>query len=314
MTTVRVHHRLGFAAVASVLLLIIVMVPFAVGSAVTSIVQPSLFSVYNLTAPASTPAPTHSRLDINVIGLDQWSGLLTLRISGTHVCNPGCDRDDRFLFVATRRHAGSGEGLPPSQSVSFPPTARELTEEIKLPVAGDPVRFPFDAYDLDLGIIMERVYPDGTTEVLSSEDANGHLFIRLQSHVPQTVLRSVRAIDPKTVPSAEEGYRYVYVEEMVLTRPLYLRILTVLLVLLVSSAAAYAVFMRPLDQLVLNSGALILGVWGVRSILLGSSLPGITAVDLALSVVILFLLVAITWRAFLYLHRLSGHPLRRGHQ
>src|SRR5207253_11279785 len=69
------------------------------------------------------------------------------------------------------------------------------------------------------------------------------------------------------------------------------------LVLLVSAAAAYAVFMRPLDQLVLNSGALILGVWGVRSILLGSSVPGITAVDLALSVVILFLLVAITWRS-----------------
>ncbi len=58
--------------------------------------------------------------------------------------------------------------------------------------------------------------------------------------------------------------------------------------------------MRPLDQLIINSGALVLGVWGIRSILLGTGVPGFTAVDLALAVVILFLLATITVRT-LYL-------------
>jgi hypothetical protein len=108
-------------------------------------------------------------------------------------------------------------------------------------------------------------------------------------------------------------YQYLYVEDLTFERPLYLRVLTILLVLLVSAVAAYAVFMRPFDQLILNAGALVLGVWGIRAILLGTAVPGITAVDLALSMVILFMLVAITVRALQYLAR-AGQvewPLRR---
>jgi len=94
---------------------------------------------------------------------------------------------------------------------------------------------------------------------------------------------------------------YMVTADMVFSRPLYLQVLTVLLVLLVTAAAAYAVFLRPLDEIVINLGALVLGVWGIRAILLGTSVPGFTAVDLALAVVILVLLIAITTRALLYL-------------
>jgi hypothetical protein len=87
--------------------------------------------------------------------------------------------------------------------------------------------------------------------------------------------------------------------------------LTVLLVLLVSAAAAYAVFLRPLNELIIGSGALVLGVWGVRGVLLGSSLPGITAVDLALIIVMLFLLATITVRtAWLLEERSTVKPIR----
>jgi hypothetical protein len=88
-------------------------------------------------------------------------------------------------------------------------------------------------------------------------------------------------------------------------------VLTVLLVLLVSAAAAYAVFLRPLNELIVGSGALVLGVWGVRGVLLGTSIPGITAVDLALIVVMLFLLATITVRtAWLLEERSAVKPMR----
>jgi hypothetical protein len=82
-------------------------------------------------------------------------------------------------------------------------------------------------------------------------------------------------------------------------------VLAVLLVLLVAAAAAYAVFLRPLNELVINAGALVLGVWGIRSILESDSAPGATALDLALSVVIVFLLGAITVRALIFLDERS---------
>jgi len=78
-------------------------------------------------------------------------------------------------------------------------------------------------------------------------------------------------------------------------------VLAVLLVLLIAAAAAYSVFLRPLHDLVLNSGALVLGVWGIHGILTPQNLYYLTAVDLALSMVIIFLLGAITVRAFLYI-------------
>ena len=77
---------------------------------------------------------------------------------------------------------------------------------------------------------------------------------------------------------------------------------THLLVLLIASAAAYSVFLRPLHDLVLNSGALVLGVWRIRSILTPQNLFSLTAVDLALSTVIIFTLGAMTVRALLYVH------------
>jgi ABC-type multidrug transport system fused ATPase/permease subunit len=90
--------------------------------------------------------------------------------------------------------------------------------------------------------------------------------------------------------------------------------LTVFLVVLVSAAAAYAVFLRPLNELVLNAGALVLGVWGIRAILLGANVPGFTVVDLSLMVVILFLLLAITWRALYFFHERSHLSLPLAHR
>ena len=59
---------------------------------------------------------------------------------------------------------------------------------------------------------------------------------------------------------------------------------------------------RPLHDLVMNVGALVLGVWGIRSILTLSNIYYITAIDLALSMVTIFLLGAITVRALCFVH------------
>jgi len=56
-----------------------------------------------------------------------------------------------------------------------------------------------------------------------------------------------------------------------------------------------------LQELVLSAGGLVLGVWGVRSIISPSSQGFVSAVDLSLALVILFLLGAITIRALVFL-------------
>jgi hypothetical protein len=81
--------------------------------------------------------------------------------------------------------------------------------------------------------------------------------------------------------------------------------------LLVTAAAAYAVFLRPFQDLIINAGGLILGIWGIRGILTPSRVQYVTAVDLSLAVVIIFLLGAITLRALGFFYQRSELPMPR---
>jgi hypothetical protein len=296
----RARSRLGFVMVAVLLLFIASLLPFAVGSIVTDILLPAEDRLYQLT-PSDTPeAATHSRLEVDLISLNEWEGTVTLRVNGHHACNPSCPWEDRLLFLSLPVSSMQSEALPPSVAVTLPPTAHELTQTFTLPISGDPVRYPFDTYRMRLGVIMQRVMPDGSVVPLSAAEARGHLFLSMRTEVLRTALAPPLPADPQAFGVSEGGYPYVIVEQIGLARPAYLRVMTILLVLLVAAAAAFAVFMRPLNEIIINAGALVLGVWGIRAILVGDA-AGLTAVDLSLATVILFLLVAITVRSLRFL-------------
>ena len=109
-------------------------------------------------------------------------------------------------------------------------------------------------------------------------------------------------VDPHRVSSSDDPFEYAQAFEVMFERPPYVRVLAVMLVILIAAAAAYSVFLRPLHDLVVNAGALVLGVWGIRGILTPSNISYITAVDLALSLVIIFVLGALTIRALMFVH------------
>jgi hypothetical protein len=308
--TPRLHHKVGFGVVGTLVLFILVLLPFVLTSALSEIFLPPKLTTVSLTPPRTAAASTYARLQLDVISLDQWGGTVTLRASGVHICQPACDSSIRIAFIALPSSPDE-QASPPSDSITLPPSAREVTQDIKLPIDGDPIRYPFDSYLVNVGMTAEQVSPDGTTHVATPAEVQGHYFATLTSRVPLVRARKSERIDPASLPPNPDGYQYAAGARIALTRPFYLQILTVLLVVLVASAAAFAVFMRPVNELVLSSGALILGVWGIRSVLLGSQVSGFTAVDLSLSVVILFMLSAIAVRAVLYLHSLAGHPLRQ---
>jgi hypothetical protein len=54
--------------------------------------------------------------------------------------------------------------------------------------------------------------------------------------------------------------------------------------------------LRPLSELIITAGALVLGVWDIRALLLGTEFTFMTGGDLALMGVILFLLTVLTLR------------------
>jgi hypothetical protein len=114
------------------------------------------------------------------------------------------------------------------------------------------------------------------------------------------------SLDPAHFTIPDSAARLALVVRLRFQRPAYEEILAALLVLLVGATATYAVFTRPLTELVINAGALILGIWGVRALLAGTARPGPTGLDLALSLVILVLLGGGTVRMLYDLHKRSG--------
>ena len=310
--TRRLRYQFAFALIATLLLLLVVMLPFSVASVVTDVLGPPEGRRYPIPGDQPTPtAPHFSRLNVDVIGLDETAGLITLRVSGHHFCAEACPWNDRLLLFSVPLDGQLHESLPPSGSVTLPGGAGEVMQSVQLPVEGQPLRYPFDWYDLRLAVAMQRVYPDAKTEAVTPTDAREHLYLSVQEQIARQSMEPPVAVEPVSVRVASAPYDYLYVRDLRFQRPVYLKVLAVLLTLLVTAAAAYAVFLRPLNELVTNSGALVLGVWGIRQILVPGNYFYVTAVDLSLSVVILFLLGAITVRALLFVHDRSGLALNK---
>jgi len=298
----QLRYRVAFFVTALVAVGVVVTLPFSVKSVVDDVLGPSTGRVIQITPRGSgPPEPNHTKLHLAVTSIDEVQLVATVRVSGHHHC-PGCTWKNRLLLVAMSGDDGDADGLPPSAAVTLAPNDVEVSEMVQLPVRGHPIHYPFDRYHLMIGVAYQRVYPDGKLETLSAAQAQGRLFLSLQELLPRNAMQGPFPIDVHRVRSSDDPFEYVNAFEVTFVRPPYLRVLAVMLVLLIASAAAYSVFLRPLPDLVVNSGALVLGVWGIRGILTPSNLYYITAVDLALSMVIIFMLGALMIRALLFVH------------
>src|SRR5262249_3586799 len=161
-----------------------------------------------------------------------------------------------------------------------------------------------DQYELWLGVTFEREFEDGRVMRSGMPEATGAWSLTFQEKLPHLTLVEAVAVNPasvETVDNERMDLHYAFVHRFTFHRPAYLRVLGLMLVLLVTAGAGFAVFLRPLQELVLSAGGLVLGVWGVRSIISPSNQRFVSAVDLSLALVILFLLGAIALRALLFL-------------
>jgi hypothetical protein len=135
------------------------------------------------------------------------------------------------------------------------------------------------------------------------------LDFSVNSDIPRITMAAPKLLRTGQYDTA--GVTYDSVAALDLYRPAYLRILTVLLTLLIVLAAAYGVLFRPFTQIVPTVGASVLGVWGVRSLFVGSYPPDSTGVDLVLESAILLLLLIIAFRAVVYMWPRSELGRRR---
>ena len=307
----RTRYRIALVVVGSAMLFILALIPFAITSALVDALGLPERQVFPISEMRNPPANSHVDLHVAIVSYDLAQQVATLRVSGHQTCQPACGWSDRVLFFSFPQQDAGAAGLPPSASVTLPPTSTEVTQTIQLPARGQPIRYPFDTHTLLLGVAVQRVQPDGTQQSLTPAEAAGQLFITLEADLPGMVMASPVSVDPGSIGVQNDQHQVLYVRLLDFYRPPYLWVLTILLVTLAAASAVYAVVMRPLSELVVSSGAIILGLWGIRAILTAGGPAIVTAVDLSLSAVILFILGAMCARTLWHIYKRSELDLLR---
>lgn len=303
----RTGYRIGFATVGTLVLLILLLLPFSVGSILTTVLRPPNDSLEDVTSWSVNPTDGWADLiAVEIVAFDEIQQIVTLRVSGLHLCHQNCTYKDRVTLYSVTDDPEVLAFTPVSESITLSADRTEVIARFQFPMEGNLIHYPFDRYTIRLAVRVEREFADGTVTELTPEDLENHLLIMANEAIPRLGLNPPEIVDLAPYWAVPFEPKYGFISLLTLERPDYLKVLVVSVVLLIGAAASYAVFMRPFDQLIINAGALVLGVWGARTMLLGSYPPDVTAVDTALTTIILLLLLSISFRVLNYLHLKAG--------
>lgn len=305
-------HRLALGLMLALAAVVVVSLPFAVRSMAGELLGRQQDTLYDALA-AGEVAPTASEeattkeiyYNLAIVDIDEAVGTATLAVSGNRTCPLTCPRID-LTFLALDDNAAQRRGLPPSASLTIPEGERIFSESVTLPVRGRPNLYPFDSYVLWLGIDLSLTGPGGDPFRPDLAMLNRLGTVTLQSQVSGLVMAPPTLVDPARVRAPSDPFALPLVGEFRWERPAYVKILAVILILLIAASGIIALMTRAIDDLLLGVGGLILGVWGIRSVLVSQPLPGASAIDLALSFVILFLLLGLIVRLIRHFHRGSN--------
>jgi hypothetical protein len=306
-------YRVGLVATLIVVLITIVMMPLAIRSMQEVLGRASdpLFDlvtglpVDKATAAAAEADATY--VNLGLVGFDEDTGLVTIAVSGNRNCGDACPALTLTL-MALDDDADQRRGLPPSATLNLAPEDLVFSDSVQLPMRGQPSLYPFDEYKLWLGTGGAATLPNGTKLELTTEMITSDAVVTVQNRVPDMVMGQPVPLAPNSVQSATDPFDFASVLALTLDRPFYLKTLAVLLVLFIAISAGMALFTRGINELALGVGGLILGVWGVRSVLMPQALSTATAIDLALTWVILLLLLGLVIRVGVQFYRRSELP------
>jgi hypothetical protein len=309
----RTLHRIALAQAVLLLVVVIIALPVAFRSMGTQLTERQSGTLYDFpSGEAITGVATQDVIDsesffnIAAIDLDEDSSSITLAISGHRNCDGPCAPLKMTLF-SLDDDADVRRALPPSAPLTFDPSEQFFSQTVQLPIRGQPSQYPFDDYLLWLGLVG-RVTNDGQEVPITPENIAGNAVFTTQNQLRDFTMTPPTEIDPARVQSITDPFSFFGVQELRFERPVHQEILAILLIALIAVSAIMAVFMREVSDLIVGIGSLVLGIWGVRSVLVPQPIPVVTSIDLALSVVILFVLLGLSVRAAMLFRKTSELP------
>jgi hypothetical protein len=300
--------RLALIVVALLLLASLIVLLAWLPSLWDAIQEGPVLGSYSLSTRPDSMTPRQTAVQIQVAQVDEVRGVVTLRVSAHRGCEAGCAELERISLFGLQPGYPKTRGVPESATVALQPGEADVRQTIEFPLSGQAILYPFDVHELWLALRLEGTDAAGAVQPQTLAQAEGNLIAAVRADVPRFQMAAPVPVDAASIVAdpqqmapdqPQDGYLSIHV--LRLQRSRWLQIMAVMLVLLITMASGYAAFMRSVPDLVMGAGGLVLGVWGIRSMLVPGSISYATVVDMALGLVITFLLTTLSIRMLLYL-------------
>ncbi len=300
-----VLDRAGFVLLLLAVGAAILVLPFALISLASSLRHPVAADAFHIAFPAASQDST-TAINVRLVAIDETSQKVTLQVTGDRRCTTACGTSQVIQFFSLRADPQGSDGAPPSQDVSVPADG-EFNGSVDLPVSGGLGSYPFDNYHLVLGLALADTTPNGQVISVPASVARNQLDMSLDEQLPRFDLATPKAVIGNY---KFTGAAVALAATVDLSRPLYLQALTIFIILFIAIASVYSVVTRAFKEVIATVGVVVLGVWGVRTLLVGGYPPDSTAVDLILIFLILVLLMILTVRGLLLMwRRVASSPV-----
>lgn len=306
--------RLGLLTTVLLIAGVVVALPFAFASMQTELLGRQQETLYEFPSGEAITVATAARMalgesfyNLAATDVNEAGGTLGVALSARRDCSAGCAAV-RVVVAALGSNAPLRQGLPPSVVVNLGATDSTYAGAVSLPIEGWPSLYPYDSYSIRLGVSSGIVGPDGNVTPATAADLQGTVLGTIQNASADFFMDPPRPLDPATVAHADDAGHYLGVMELTFRRPLYLRVLAALLPLLVALSTGLSLVTRNVNDLLIGVGSLVIGIWGVRAVLVPSGYPVVTTIDLSLSMIILLMLLALAIRSARQFHRRSALP------
>jgi len=245
-------------------------------------------------------------IEISLKEVDEMTQVATIEISGERSCVAPCGAfKDKMTFYGINDQTKNQRSHSKSASITIPDDNVPISSEIKLPFTGRLFVYPFDKYTFGIGINIERTYTGKPATLLKPNDIAESFEISFSESVSRMELKGFNKVDGAAYKPRNVAEPYLLAGIATFERPMHLKIIVTMVVLMIVLVSVYTMATRPFNELILDVGAIILGIFGARELVIKDFPSDTTFVDTLFGLIVLYNLVVVVFRSITYFYALS---------
>jgi len=281
--------------IALLLLCIVIGLPFALQSMLVEVVNNTSDSE-TFTAIELDHAENFTKLGILTKELDPINQTMRVTLSGYHNCKTDCRGQSYKLHISNFYFKKPDEKRVPERfEIEIPNGNTEFEQDIVLRVSGVLHKFPFDSYTMQTAIALEKEV-NGISTFVEKNDRQIEVLVDENTSRLRNI-RHMLVADVNTI-ITDKPPVVAFVSDY--ERPFYVKYIVSLLTILLIITTASTILLSEFSKLITGSAGIIIGVWGARSLLLGSMPQDVTIIDILLTMIVIGTLISVTVKSALY--------------